>query len=113
MMQKEKLNYVSTCCLGDTIRIVTFLRNYHFDDDDYSMHFSVLSDHIHTYMRSWRGRLRFAWDALCGKLPSDIDLLTMEDIENFKKEFDDAYDFATKHRKQYLINKVSEDLKKI
>ena len=84
--------FAKSSCLGCVIRLAVFKREVPLDVDN-SIYISTLSDHVHLYRNSWRGRLRFAWRALKGDMPEDICLEMTEDVEEFKKTFDEAYDY--------------------
>jgi hypothetical protein len=84
-----KTELVETICLGCVIRLVAFRHQKHPEWS--SMHISTLSNHTHTWHRSLRGRLYFAWKALKGEVPADIDLEGVEDIDKFKAAFDRLY----------------------
>jgi hypothetical protein len=82
---------VKSSCLGCCIHIIAFKRHH---VEDVSVYLTLLSDHAHLYRNSWRGRLRFAWQALRGNIPSHIDLETFRDLEYFKIAMDEAYRWA-------------------
>lgn len=85
----KKVEFVETCCLGCAIRIVAFKNKK--DSRDSSIYLTLLSDHMHVWVNSWRGRLKLAWWALKGKEVGDIELGWLDDIEEFKEKFDEVY----------------------
>lgn len=87
-MFDEKRLFAPTTCLECVIQVVAFK-----DEDPRmnSIHISALSSSYHMYNRTWKGRLRNAWFALKANPNPDIDLMTNEDIAEFRNVMSEIY----------------------
>lgn len=93
--EQEKVILISTSCLGCAIQLVAFKDEDRRGD---SCYITTLSNHIYEWRTSWRGRLHFAWMVLRGKWPGEIELNTAEDVEKFKRGFDEIYEWLKKEK---------------
>jgi hypothetical protein len=96
-MMKEIL--LPSSCLGCALRLVAFRGRTIVDESEpewSSLYITELSDHSHLYRNSWRGRLKFAWDALRGKPQSDIGCETLDEIKALHEAIGQIIEFVEK-----------------
>jgi len=97
-MFDEKRLFVPTTCMECVIQVVAFKD---VDPRANSIHISTLSSSYHMYNRTLKGRIRNAWCALKASPMPDIDLMTNEDIAEFRNVMSEIYTWLyDKNRKE-------------
>jgi hypothetical protein len=83
-----------TSCLGCAIRLVAFPDKE--QPEFASLYITTLSDHVHLWQNSWRGRLHLAKRALSGKPPEDIACETITEMKALHKAIGELIEFVEK-----------------